>query len=593
MLGLALLTLLVAGPARAATPYAEAAFFSDFGHPVGDGSEWRWTSDDQTIDAYVEGNRLTVEASAKSDDRVKHYFEFSSEPGTPFRRGVFRVPDSEPLFGVPGKPAISITDLEGSRVYFCPYHSWGDYEVRDLAVGADGQVQRAWIVYEQRCDRAAYGAFGEIRIGMPDAEPLATLPSMVRWPAYDAGHAARSVPVRVYATQAVTATQVVGADASAFRIEEDGCSGAGTGFCDVRVRYRTPAPGTHQAWLAIDDAAGRRSNVPLQGFSYGGVTSLDVVSEPGDFVGGGDSYHYGPEADYYFDSEIPSHIGGWLGTRLWSFAFDAPGREPLVPGTYDGAVDHDPSLPEFSIGHASRGCNHTSGTFTVQDLVHGQGGVEIRSLAVSFEQQCDGRGLLRGTLKHRYGDTTPDPPWMTSSTEPTDVGVPPDATPPTPTATASPSPTPAPSATPSATPTGTPSPTPTGTPSPTPTGTPSPTPTETTSPSPATAQNPIVAITPTTPMPRDRAAPRIALTRGSSVRPARLTLSEPAKVTTSLRHNGRAIRRTFTLAAGQHTLTARRLAGRTRLAHGRYTLTVHASDLAGNAAVARRLRFTA
>jgi hypothetical protein len=90
----------------------------------------------------------------------------------------------------------------------------------------------------------------------------------------------------------------------------------------------------------------------------------------------------------------------------------------------------------------------------------------------------------------------------------------------------------------------------------------------------------------------DLVAPHVWLVRGTSARPARLTLSEPAIVSTTLGRGGRSTRRAFTLAAGRHTLTARRLTGRPRLARGRYKLTVHVRDAAGNAAPARVLRFT-
>ena len=51
-----------------------------------------------------------------------------------------------------------------------------------------------------------------------------------------------------------------------------------------------------------------------------------------------------------------------------------------------------------------------------------------------------------------------------------------------------------------------------------------------------------------------------------------------ATITTTLRSSRRAVKRTFSLTAGAHALTARRLAGRDRLARGRYTLTVRAGD---------------
>ena len=81
----------------------------------------------------------------------------------------------------------------------------------------------------------------------------------------------------------------------------------------------------------------------------------------------------------------------------------------------------------------------------------------------------------------------------------------------------------------------------------------------------------------------DRIAPRVTVRRAKL--PLRLSLSEPATVTTKLR----GITRNFTLAAGTHTLTARRLTGRVKLPRGRHTLTLRLRDAAGNAA--RVLRF--
>jgi hypothetical protein len=90
----------------------------------------------------------------------------------------------------------------------------------------------------------------------------------------------------------------------------------------------------------------------------------------------------------------------------------------------------------------------------------------------------------------------------------------------------------------------------------------------------------------------DRTAPHAVVVGGTAARPARVTLLEPATVNTRLKRGTRVIERTFTLAAGKHTLTPRRLAGRAKLQRGRYTLTVRVRDAAGNAAPVRVLRFT-
>ena len=89
--------------------------------------------------------------------------------------------------------------------------------------------------------------------------------------------------------------------------------------------------------------------------------------------------------------------------------------------------------------------------------------------------------------------------------------------------------------------------------------------------------------------PADRVAPQVVVVGGSA---ARITLSERATVKTRLKRGKRVVERTFTLGAGRHTLTPRRLAGRAKLQRGRYTLTVRVRDAAGNAAPVRVLRFT-
>jgi hypothetical protein len=218
---------------------------------------------------------------------------------------------------------------------------------------------------------------------------------------------------------------------------------------------------------------------------------------------------------------------------------------------------------------------------------------------------------------------------------------------PTPTPTASPSPSPTPSASPSPTPSPSPSPTPSASPSSSPTATaspspsptasptpsPSPTPTPTATPSPGASPTPTASARPTpssspgpdtspspagdstprTPIPlpsangdpppapatlappglgaalaADRAAPRVSLRRAG--RNVRVTLSEGVAATVTLRAGRRTTTRRFSLNAGRHTLTPKRLSGRARLPRGRYTLTLTARDAAGNE-TRRVLRF--
>ena len=98
------------------------------------------------------------------------------------------------------------------------------------------------------------------------------------------------------------------------------------------------------------------------------------------------------------------------------------------------------------------------------------------------------------------------------------------------------------------------------------------------------------------PLLADRRAPRVtASVPRRAAAPASLSVDERAIVTATLRMCRpacRTTRRTFSLAAGRHALTARRLAGRARLPRGRYALTLRVRDPAGNAAPARVVHFS-
>jgi hypothetical protein len=147
-----LLTLLLAAPAAAvADPAVEVTFFSDPGHYVGAGWEQRWTSADEHIEFGIdaERNTLSIAVGPQFDAEEKHYFSFNAAPGERLARGTYRVPKVYPRFDH-GVPAVSVSAIYGSLAVLCPYHSSGAFEIRDLVVGEDGKVQRAWVLYEQR-----------------------------------------------------------------------------------------------------------------------------------------------------------------------------------------------------------------------------------------------------------------------------------------------------------------------------------------------------------------------------------------------------------------------------------------------------------
>ena len=189
-----LMTLFAAAPAQAAIPHSEITLFSDFGHDLVDGSEWRWTSDDEDLDAYVEDNTtLTVEVGPKFDAEIKHWFTFRSAARARRSGPASTACPSRSRCTAPGWPVDGASPPRyGSLALDCPYHSSGAFEIRELVVGPDGKVQRAWVLFEQRCNARAPGAFGEIRIGMPRRSRSARCPRSCAGPPTTRGTAPAS-----------------------------------------------------------------------------------------------------------------------------------------------------------------------------------------------------------------------------------------------------------------------------------------------------------------------------------------------------------------------------------------------------------------
>jgi hypothetical protein len=70
----------------------------------------------------------------------------------------------------------------------------------------------------------------------------------------------------------------------------------------------------------------------------------------------------------------------------------APPGQPLVPGTYTGAVRapfRGPGQPGIDISGNGRGCNVIAGTFTVNTAVYGPNNY-VQTFDATFQQHCDG-----------------------------------------------------------------------------------------------------------------------------------------------------------------------------------------------------------
>src|ERR1041385_6848838 len=135
------------------------------------------------------------------------------------------------------------------------------------------------------------------------------------------------------------------------------------------------------------------------------VTSITLNSDPGDFIGGGQSLFFTPadgtfNATTNFDSGVSVSLFGPV--HFWFLDFAAAGDVPLTVGTYTGATRFPFqafSEPGLSVDGDGRGCNTLTGSFTVLEVVYGSNG-SVSSFDATFEQHCEGATpALRGEVR--------------------------------------------------------------------------------------------------------------------------------------------------------------------------------------------------
>ncbi|MFJ5548176.1 hypothetical protein [Streptomyces sp. NPDC093225] len=97
----------------------------------------------------------------------------------------------------------------------------------------------------------------------------------------------------------------------------------------------------------------------------------------------------------------------------WTVDLAAPAGQSLAPGTYANAVkapqSPDTALdqPGIFVNGSFGGCATLTGAFTIKELVFGEG-TAVKKIDLSYAQDCDDRGLLRGYLM--ANDVTPPKP---------------------------------------------------------------------------------------------------------------------------------------------------------------------------------------
>ena len=138
------------------------------------------------------------------------------------------------------------------------------------------------------------------------------------------------------------------------------------------------------------------------------VTSLTMVSDSGDYIGGGQFYYF-TSADGNFTQQGSStqHVSIDFTTpsfaQWWYLDFAAPSGQSLAPGNYTGATRYPfqaSNQPGLSIVGDGRGCNTLTGSFQILQASFDSVG-NVLVFDATFVQYCEGgTAALRGELRY-------------------------------------------------------------------------------------------------------------------------------------------------------------------------------------------------
>lgn len=155
-------------------------------------------------------------------------------------------------------------------------------------------------------------------------------------------------------------------------------------------------------------------------------TFVLLDSEPGDAIGGGRYRELRPQNGIFVAVHAPGSVqlkfdGG--GSNRWTFTFQAPVGQELVPGVYENArryLTQPPIWPGLDVSRGT-GCNFLTGRFAVLAAEYGPDN-RVVSFAANFEQHCEGmepalRGVIRFSSDIAAGAPTPTPPSPTPTPE--------------------------------------------------------------------------------------------------------------------------------------------------------------------------------
>jgi len=187
-------------------------------------------------------------------------------------------------------------------------------------------------------------------------------------------------------------------------LANDGQSDSDVATVAITVNSINDAP------VAVNDTYSVNEDQTLTVAPVPGVTSLTMVSQPGDYIGQGQTYSFTPAtgtffANRNFDNGVSVFYSG--SGHSWNLGFAAPLDATLTPGHYANATRwpfQAANVPGLSVSGDGRGSNTLTGNFTVTEALYAADGKVLR-FAASFEQHSEGFApALTGEINFNQGD---------------------------------------------------------------------------------------------------------------------------------------------------------------------------------------------
>lgn len=280
---LALTLGLVAAGTGLATPAAAVSrtvstvsIFGEAGDPLtgGEARVWRSGHDTVTMTTADDGVRIL----AKAPDGTAFDLLVQARTGERFIHGEFPDTAATPTAD---HAALDLTSAGRS----CEGGQTGHFKLLDVSP----DLQRVWILFEQRCAGATGSSFGEIRINQEADPALLITTARLEFPDQVYGTGGTTVPVTVVNTSSepitIRAAEIIGrptrttanpvideslglAQTLSFAVSGTTCRTLAPGeSCVVMVTYRPVLLGPVEASLKVTDAAAGKHEMYLAAFS--------------------------------------------------------------------------------------------------------------------------------------------------------------------------------------------------------------------------------------------------------------------------------------------------------------------------------------